>query len=366
MTTVHDLAELPATVSPNPCDHVTKMILATRVASICRLAVLTAAVHSLPLGAQAAVTVGATAPQFTIRNHKTGQSLSLAQYQGSVVVLDFWACWCGACQLAAEDLEPNIADFYRKNGGNRNGVPVTVIAVSVDGRYPTEVNNFIATYGLELVGDDTANVYSKYGNGYIPYFVVINAATNSTNHKPWEVLYSASGYNRSAIKAQIDAVQTPAPICRLTTPTPGTALTCSAITLSAEVTDNGKIIKQVQFYSGSTLIGTRTNAPYTLVWTNSAPGTRTVFARACYGTSAKVDSAPVTLTVAAPTPVAANLTPSGDDLELHWVGGAGPYQVQVTADLLARAWTNVGAASVATNLTLSPTNKNAFYRVLHP
>ena len=94
------------------------------------------------------------AGNFTIVNHATGQPLSLYDYQGSVIVLDFWAYWCGSCAAAASDIEPNITQYYRNEGGNSNGVPVQVISINIDCSSTPSENSYIQTYGLELVADD--------------------------------------------------------------------------------------------------------------------------------------------------------------------------------------------------------------------
>src|SRR5208282_3482231 len=128
-----------------------------------------AVVFGLASGIQ--TTEAAVAANFTIVNHATGQPLSLSDYQGSVIVLDFWAYWCGPCNLASADIEPNVTQYYRNAGGNSNGVPVTVISVNIDCSDLISENNYIQNYGLELVADDCSWVaYNQFNFGGIPQF----------------------------------------------------------------------------------------------------------------------------------------------------------------------------------------------------
>jgi peroxiredoxin len=52
---------------------------------------------------------GTPAPQFTL-DSRSGQPVSLAQYQGQVVMLNFWASWCGPCRQEM----PLLDSIYRK------------------------------------------------------------------------------------------------------------------------------------------------------------------------------------------------------------------------------------------------------------
>jgi peroxiredoxin len=65
---------------------------------------------------------GGPAPPFTLAS-RAGQDVSLAQYKGQVVMLNFWASWCGPCRLEMPLLE-SIYKKYNKMGFTMLGVNV--------------------------------------------------------------------------------------------------------------------------------------------------------------------------------------------------------------------------------------------------
>jgi peroxiredoxin len=76
----------------------------------------------LALPALAADPTGSPAPQFTL-GARSGQNVSLAQYKGQVVMLNFWASWCGPCRQEMPLLE-SIYKKYNKLGFTLIGVNV--------------------------------------------------------------------------------------------------------------------------------------------------------------------------------------------------------------------------------------------------
>lgn len=52
---------------------------------------------------------GAIAPDFTLKT-PTGEDLSLSSLRGKVVLIDFWASWCGPCRRE----NPNVRKLYRR------------------------------------------------------------------------------------------------------------------------------------------------------------------------------------------------------------------------------------------------------------
>jgi autotransporter-associated beta strand protein len=296
-----------------------------RLDSFKRLSFTAAVIFGLALGLQ--TTRAQTAANFTITNHATGQPLSLYNYQGSIILLDFWAYWCGPCGAAASDIEPNLTQYYRNAGGNSNGVPVQVISISIDLSDPAGENSYIQAHGLELVGDDGTGVaFAPYDTGYIPQFVVINGTTNSVNDTSWEILTQQTGYLTNdtvpLLKSYIDAVQTPPPLVTVTNPANGAVVVPAGVALGAGIASHGKIIKKVAFYNGTTLLGSTTNTPYSLTWSNAPTGAQSVFARAYYGATSSADSAAVNFTVGPPVPPTApaglSATAGNQQATLSW------------------------------------------------
>jgi peroxiredoxin len=94
--------------------HDRRLILAALAAG----AVLVA----LPFAARGAVVPRAAAPDFTLRR-VDGANLRLAEQRGSVVMVNFWATWCGPCRVEMPHLN-RLYDKYRSAGFQLLGVNI--------------------------------------------------------------------------------------------------------------------------------------------------------------------------------------------------------------------------------------------------
>lgn len=117
-----------------------------------------------------AIQPGAVAPEITGKD-QNGNDQSLSALKGKVVLLDFWATWCGPCRASL----PHVKEIYEKY----NDKGLEVLAVSLD-RDPEAWKKFINEQksGLELyknIYDEGGKNSDNYAIQYIPSKFIIDA-----------------------------------------------------------------------------------------------------------------------------------------------------------------------------------------------
>lgn len=109
------------------------------------------------------IAIGKPAPAFTLKN-LAGDEVSLSDYQGKYVLINFWATWCGYCDLEMPDLQ-----IF-----NDEHEDIVVLAIDVNEK-KEDVEDYITKggYTFDVVLDTTGTVSHNYLVSGLPtsYFV---------------------------------------------------------------------------------------------------------------------------------------------------------------------------------------------------
>ena len=100
-----------------------------------------------------------------------GQRLRLSDYQGSGLVVNFWATWCPPC---VEEM-PLLDAFYRENSSK--GWQVIGLAIDQPSQVRRFLDQFPVTYPIGLAGLGGSELARSLGNaeGALPFTVVVDA-----------------------------------------------------------------------------------------------------------------------------------------------------------------------------------------------
>lgn len=95
------------------------------------------------------------APSFVAKNIK-GQDVELSDFKGKVVLLNFWATWCGACIEEMASMQ-NLYSTLRAEG-------VEVLAVSIDRWNEDRIKDYVKNNQLTfpVLLDQNQKVRKKY------------------------------------------------------------------------------------------------------------------------------------------------------------------------------------------------------------
>jgi thiol-disulfide isomerase/thioredoxin len=142
---------------------------------------LTAAVAATALGAGVYVQLTRLSPESPAQGTPAalariqlpdlaGKPVTLAAWQGKVLVINFWATWCGPCRQEI----PGLIGIQRKHAAN--GVQVVGIAVDQADKVQKYAKEIGINYPVLVAGMDGANLARDLGNrtGALPFTVVLD------------------------------------------------------------------------------------------------------------------------------------------------------------------------------------------------
>jgi thiol-disulfide isomerase/thioredoxin len=161
--------------------------------SIRLVVTLAAAIALAAAPATASIGVGDAAAPFTLTD-ASGQSVTLANLRGQIVILDFTASWCTACRTALPALE-RLGRAHADGG-------VAVVTVTIDANR-RDAERFLAEVvpgaSMRVLYDPTGRTLARYGAAGMPAHYVLDRAGI--------VRLVASGYTPDRMPA-IEAVVT--------------------------------------------------------------------------------------------------------------------------------------------------------------
>jgi peroxiredoxin len=140
--------------------------------------------------AEAKSLIGKAAPDFTLKDLE-GKLVALAEDKGSVVVLDFWATWCGPCKISLPGLNKIYKEFRAKG--------LKVYAIDLE-EAKEKVQPVAARLipDLRVLLDEKSEVAKQFGVSGIPQTVVIGKDGRVKK------VFVGSG-NEANIKAAVEA-----------------------------------------------------------------------------------------------------------------------------------------------------------------
>ena len=111
--------------------------------------------------------IGNMAPDFQLTTLE-GEEVSLSDFRGKRVMINFWATWCGPCRVEMPDME----DFYLKND-------VIILAINLTETEPSvqQVQDFVDEFYLSfpILLDETITVATEYEIRPIPTSFLVDS-----------------------------------------------------------------------------------------------------------------------------------------------------------------------------------------------
>ena len=123
------------------------------------VSVIYAAIH------QRVVVKGDAAPDFSI-TADNGRTVTLPNFGGKLLILNFWASWCGPCAEETPSLSQFAKDYASKG--------VVVLGISVD-KDPQAYQSFLRKYSPAFLTAREMNLHEDYGTYMYPETYIIDS-----------------------------------------------------------------------------------------------------------------------------------------------------------------------------------------------
>lgn len=142
------------------------------------------------------IKIGQQVPQFSFTD-ANGQQKSIADLKGQVVLINFFATWCGPCLKELPHVQNEIFVPYRDNSD------FTLLVIGRE-HSAAELKTFKETKGknleFELIADPERKIYSKFAQQFIPRNFLID--------REGKIIYSSIGFQQEEFQKLKDTLET--------------------------------------------------------------------------------------------------------------------------------------------------------------
>lgn len=132
------------------------------------------------------VKIGQIAPGFSCTTID-GKTIDITAMKGKIVMINFFATWCGPCNSELPVLQKNIWDKYKNN-------PSFQLIILGREHNAKEVSDFVKakSFTMPFAPDPKREIYKLYATQYIPRNVIIG--------KNGKIIFQNMGYNEKEFK----------------------------------------------------------------------------------------------------------------------------------------------------------------------
>ncbi|MBO9594185.1 MAG: TlpA family protein disulfide reductase [Niabella sp.] len=126
---------------------------------------------------------GTQVPDFGFALKKGGDSVRISDYKGRVVLINFFATWCGPCRAELPRVQQEIWNQYKNNPR---------FALFVFGREEgwDKMNAFVqqTKFSFPVLADPDRRVFSLFADSFIPRNLVLD--------ETGKIIYRSVGYDK--------------------------------------------------------------------------------------------------------------------------------------------------------------------------
>ena len=114
-----------------------------------------------------ALSEGSLAPEFRLPIFDQAEVIESSEYLGKVIYLDFWASWCGPCQISVPKLIELQAEL--------NSDQFEVVAINVD-EEPSRARRFLQRFDINytVLADPAGSIAARYELKGMPTAFIID------------------------------------------------------------------------------------------------------------------------------------------------------------------------------------------------